>query len=388
MDAIPEVPDRFWIERSLGTGGFGVVYAAFDRQRHARVALKLLRRADPAGLFRIKHEFRALADLSHPNLVTLHELVADREPWFIAMELVEGHDFLSYVSGSGIGVPASQESTEILSFALQDEETGSTVLAPGPLPKASRLLACDLDRLQRVTPQLVDALVYLHGAGKLHCDVKPSNVLVRRDGQLKLLDFGLAVELGPAPIVDGQPLAGTPAYMSPEQALSETLTPASDWYSVGVMLFEALTGAAAVHGALRRDAARQAQLGRAGAEHARARRARGARSAGAPRSSGGRRRGGRRAPRCRRGFARCGRGRRPNPSRSAVSLPRNVFVGREERNARPRRRGHGRAERAVGGRARPRQLGNGEDVARDALSAAVARARARDRDSRRALLRT
>ena len=90
--------------------------------------------------------------------------------------------------------------------------------------------------------QLVGALIYLHAAGKLHCDVKPSNVLVRRDGLVKLLDFGLATEFGPLAIGEGRQLIGTPAYMSPEQAANQPLTAASDWYSVGVMLFEALTG--------------------------------------------------------------------------------------------------------------------------------------------------
>ena len=232
---------RFRVERSLGKGGFGVVYEAFDLQRHARVALKLLRRTDAGSLFRLKREFRALADLSHPNLVALHELVADQEPWFIAMELVDGTDFITYVSGRRLGELPTHAATELASIVLPDEITG---ISPEAIarPRAARALSCDLDRLQAALLQLVGALIYLHGAGKLHCDVKPSNVLVRRDGLLKLLDFGLATEFGPLAIGEGRQLIGTPAYMSPEQAANLPLSAASDWYSVGVMMFEALTG--------------------------------------------------------------------------------------------------------------------------------------------------
>jgi tRNA A-37 threonylcarbamoyl transferase component Bud32 len=242
-----EASDRFRLQRSLGSGGFGVVYEAYDTQRHARVALKLLRHADPGGLFRLKREFRTLADLSHPNLVMLHELVADREPWFIVMELVDGVDFLSFVS-AGKFLENAEDATGIEGLA-PDEVTGAVMTGPRPV-RASREVVCDLDRFQTVARQLVDALVYLHAAGRLHCDIKPSNVLVRDDGVLKVLDFGLTSELSadaasPRPRArpdSGQRVSGTPAYMSPEQARSVPLTAASDWYSVGVMFFEALTG--------------------------------------------------------------------------------------------------------------------------------------------------
>lgn len=232
---------RFAIDRCLGRGGFGVVYEAYDRQRHARVALKFLTRPDLGSLYRLKQEFRALADLSHPNLVALHELYAEADQWFIVMELVEGLDFISHVSNEPY--PASQDSISTgISEIDQEAETGSRQTVPSPPPRAPSELACDLRRLEAATRQLAQALSYLHSAGKLHRDIKPRNVLVTRQGQVKLLDFGLATELAADAAADSVEILGTPAFMAPEQTLNQPLTEASDWYSVGVMLFRALTG--------------------------------------------------------------------------------------------------------------------------------------------------
>jgi serine/threonine protein kinase/tetratricopeptide (TPR) repeat protein len=214
--------DRFLIERLLGKGGYGVVYKAYDRERKAYVAIKSLNHDDAASIYDLKREFRVLADLSHPNLVSLYELFADGDSWFIAMDLVKGVDFLRYVrelAPAGEGAPA----------------------AVPPDPQVDGI-ACNPGRLQQAVVQLAHALCYLHAQKIVHCDIKPSNVLVSADGHLKVLDFGLATDVIPRSVIDTTRVRGTPAYVAPEQAAGQPATAASDWYSVGVILFEALTG--------------------------------------------------------------------------------------------------------------------------------------------------
>jgi serine/threonine protein kinase len=239
---------RFSIERRLGTGAFGVVYRAFDRKRNTTVALKVLRRVDSDALYRFKQEFRSLADLSHPNLVALYELLEDGDEWFFTMELVEGVSFLDYVRGIALKpvLRADGRSLEA-TIATPDRSPPASPLSPARgVPEPARPVgeapdSVDYVRLRRSLLELAEGLHALHRARKLHRDIKPSNVLVTQQGRVVLLDFGLVSDFGPEQLASLH-LVGTPAYMSPEQAAGRPLSEPSDWYSVGVILFEALTG--------------------------------------------------------------------------------------------------------------------------------------------------
>ena len=229
--------ERFDVVRRIGAGGMGVVYEAFDRERAQPVAVKTLRQLEPAAIYHLKQEFRALADVRHPNLVRLHELVSADGHWFFSMELVEGVDFLQWVRRDDLPMPSRAEITM--------DAPPDSISEKMPRSSGTRILAAvDFDRLRSSLRQLVEGVRALHAAGKLHRDIKPSNVVITPAGRVVLLDFGLATDLarqGTLHSID-QHVLGTPEYMSPEQGAMRALGPASDWYSVGVVLFEALTG--------------------------------------------------------------------------------------------------------------------------------------------------
>ena len=140
----------------------GVVYEVHDNVRDEVVALKTLLRTGAADLYRLKREFRSLADVTHPNLVCLYELFVEDDRCFFTMELVKGVSFVDYARGPD---------------------------APGRSD----------DRLIRALRQLIDGVSALHRRGKLHRDIKPSNVLVTPEGRVVILDFGLIAELLPRP---------------------------------------------------------------------------------------------------------------------------------------------------------------------------------------------
>ncbi|MEO8493715.1 MAG: AAA family ATPase [Planctomycetota bacterium] len=291
---------RFEVMRQLGAGGMGVVYEVYDRERGARVALKTLRRVDATAIYRFKHEFRSLTEIVHPNLLPLYELVFDGQQWLFTMELIEGAvDFASYVRNeaelptnpkkhdlpsaecttgdfdyhaiwrdAGGNAAELNSSTDewsaghdagafVYSIIDTTSDSNDFELLPNSLNEAQ------CGRLRDALRQLAEGVCALHEAGKLHRDLKPGNVLVRTDGHVFLLDFGLVVELlmeaqsftddvegdsvelddatASHKATDGK-IAGTVKYMAPEQVTGAALTAASDWYAVGVMLFEALTG--------------------------------------------------------------------------------------------------------------------------------------------------
>ena len=229
--------ERFELVKQLGAGTFGSVYQAVDRRHGEHVALKVLARMDPDGLYRFKREFRALADLRDPNLVSLYELASHDEHWFFTMELVRGVPFDRYAGVPGGGGP-DPFGTTVSHDALTSASPPAREAAPGACGPPGR--SAEL-RLRRALEQLVRGVRALHAAGKLHRDIKPSNVLVTDQGRVVVLDFGMITELGPEQSVGNQVL-GTVAYMAPEQAACEPLTPAADWYSVGVLLFQVLSG--------------------------------------------------------------------------------------------------------------------------------------------------
>jgi serine/threonine protein kinase/tetratricopeptide (TPR) repeat protein len=264
---------RFAIIRRIGAGGMGVVYEAYDRERGGRVAIKTLRRLDPTALYRLKQEFRSFADVSHPNLVALYELISSGTGWFFTMELVEGESFRSYVrppppddadDETVVVAPGEEDAEEAPtvvrgtppsdSFDTFRERTASTVrleeaslgpaipepandVAVGPLP--------DFPRLRAALLQLAEAICALHDAGKVHRDLKPSNVLVTTEGRVVVLDFGLATDFvraeQGASTTAGR-IVGTIPYMAPEQCAKRPVSAQADWYAVGVMLFQALVG--------------------------------------------------------------------------------------------------------------------------------------------------
>ncbi|HVV48196.1 MAG TPA: protein kinase, partial [Polyangia bacterium] len=235
---------RFRLVRFLGRGGMGVVYEAFDEANGVPVALKLLPVVSPDMLLRFKREFRAVADVRHPNLVRLGELVSEGSQWFFTMELVQGIDLMSYVRGlepaagrlSVAPVLGADAPTPIVkpgdAVRRYDPASGLPLGAP-PGPSYRE------ERLRPVLAQLARALAALHAAGCVHRDVKPSNVLVTAEGRAVLLDFGL---VSAASIETTQSGAGTPEYMAPEQVAMQPVNAAADWSACGVILFELLSG--------------------------------------------------------------------------------------------------------------------------------------------------
>jgi hypothetical protein len=217
------VPARFELRRQLGAGGMGVVYEARDRESGVVVALKTLHAITAEALYRLKREFRMLQGLQHPNLCQLYELFEHEGQWFISMELARGQDFITYVRADADGPTA--------------EIPAQRAAHPAA---AETIRAVDLDRLRDAWRQLAAGLCALHEAGLVHRDIKPSNVLVTPAGRVVVLDFGF-VSSSDGHATRSDTVVGTPAYMAPEQALSGAVDPAADWYSVGVMAYEAMT---------------------------------------------------------------------------------------------------------------------------------------------------
>ena len=208
----------------IGEGGMGQVYQATDTRLNRQVALKILPEAfaaDPDRLARFQREAQVLASLNHPNIAQIHGIEEADDTRALVLELVEGP-------------------------TLADR------IAQGPIP---------VDEALPIAKQIAEALEAAHEAGVIHRDLKPTNIKMRDDGTVKVLDFGLAKALDPAS--NGDPsqsptltaaatrmgvIIGTAAYMSPEQAAGKTADTRSDIWSFAVVLFEMLTGSACSRG--------------------------------------------------------------------------------------------------------------------------------------------
>lgn len=213
---------KYRVTGELGHGGMGSVYRAEDTFIRRTVAIKLMRvpgNTDPEEMrWRMRREVTIAGRLDHPHVVTVHDAGVDGEDVYLVMEMVDGPD---------------------LAHVLRER---------GPLP-ASEAVA--------VTLQVLDALAHAHARGFVHRDLKPANVLLRRDGVVKVADFGLAKLLAtdneptPTPVSADQTQAdqrvGTPPYMAPEQFSEAPVDVRCDLYAVGLLLFEMLHGKSFAH---------------------------------------------------------------------------------------------------------------------------------------------
>ncbi|MGH8003130.1 MAG: serine/threonine-protein kinase, partial [Limisphaerales bacterium] len=202
---IGQTVSHYRIESEIGQGGMGVVYKAFDTRLERPVALKFLSPqfvSHPEAKSRFLNEARAASALNHPNICTIYEIGEWGSREFIAMELVEGKPLSKLIASGKLPVP------KVLDYSLQ----------------------------------MAEGLDAAHKKGVIHRDVKPDNILVTAEGRLKIMDFGLAKIRHTAKITTTGTALGTAAYMSPEQARGELVDARADIFSLGMILYEMLTG--------------------------------------------------------------------------------------------------------------------------------------------------
>ncbi|MGD8997272.1 MAG: Stk1 family PASTA domain-containing Ser/Thr kinase, partial [Anaerolineae bacterium] len=199
--------ERYRLLSCIGSGGMATVYKGVDTLLQRRVAVKVLRTRfadDPEFLERFQREARAAANLDHINIVTVYDVGKDGDRHYIVMEYVDGQDLKTLVRRKG---------RLSVSEALE------------------------------IAAQIAAGVGHAHKADLIHRDIKPQNVLVTPDGQAKVVDFGIARALSESGLTDSNTVWGSPMYLAPEQAAGDPPTPASDVYSIGVVLYEMLVGA-------------------------------------------------------------------------------------------------------------------------------------------------
>jgi eukaryotic-like serine/threonine-protein kinase len=211
-DGAAVLDERYVLDAVVGRGGMADVYRATDTVLEREVAVKVLRTptASDSERARFREEAKLLAVLDHPNLVSILDAGLWADVPYLVMDLVEGDSLAPVCNGS-------------------------------PLPG---------HQVARLGAELASVLGYVHDRGIVHRDIKPSNILVGYDGDVRLADFGIARSPGgPSTHAAGSTTIGTAAYIAPEQVRGEPVTPASDVYSLGLVLLEALTGRRAYTGA-------------------------------------------------------------------------------------------------------------------------------------------
>jgi serine/threonine protein kinase len=197
---------RYEIIEELGAGGMGLVYRAYDRKMEEEVALKLIRpeiSADKRTVERFRNEIKTARKIRHAHVCGMFDLHEENKKLFITMEYVRGEDLKSVIKRM-------------------------KVLAPGTAVSIAR--------------QVAEGLGEAHRLGVVHRDLKPSNVMIDKDGNAKIMDFGIARSLAGGGITAAGAIVGTPEYMSPEQVEGTPADQRADLYALGIMLFEMVTG--------------------------------------------------------------------------------------------------------------------------------------------------
>ena len=225
---------HYRILEKIGHGGMGEIYLAEDTKLERKVVLKLLPRhltADSEARERFKREAKAAAALNHPNIVTIHEIGEHEGQVYIAMEYAEGQTLKEMISGS-VGADL-----RVCPDANGDRKKGEHRGSPLPITD-----------IIDIASQIAAGLAAAHDKGIVHRDIKPLNIMVGKDNRVKILDFGLAKLKGATPLTQESFAMGTVHYMSPEQGLGKEVDHRSDIWSLGVVLYQMITGELPFHG--------------------------------------------------------------------------------------------------------------------------------------------